>query len=121
MDGILKSSDNTVDKTNFTVQTIGNNNYQLSGTMNFTYTNVGINAPESIQPRVYPNPVKNAFFIDNEMLDNVILYDMLGKKVLTQNVYGETEIAISHLPKGIYIVAVFSEGKLMGNTKIVKQ
>jgi len=121
MEGILKSSDNTVDKTNFTVQTIGNNNYQLSGTMNFIYSNVGIKNLESIQPKVYPNPTKDIFFIDNETLANIMLYDMLGKKVLTQSGYGKTEINISHLTKGIYIVALFSEGKLVGNTKIVKQ
>jgi len=120
-ESILKSTDNTVDRTGFSVQTIGNNNYRLYGYMNFTYRNVGINAPESIHPKVYPNPTKDSFFIDSEMLGNVMLYDMLGKKILTQNVSGKTEINISHLPKGIYIVAVFSEGKLMGNAKIVKQ
>jgi hypothetical protein len=46
---------------------------------------------------------------------------MLGKEVLNQNINGKSEINISHLPKGIYNVRVFSESKIIGNSKIVKQ
>ena len=118
--GILKSTDNTVKSTSFTVQT-GKPDFELSGTMSFTYSNVGINTPISIQSRVYPNPAKELFYIECENFNTIKLYDMLGKEVLTQNGKDKTEINISYLPSEIYIVTVFSEGKLMGNTKIVKQ
>jgi hypothetical protein len=45
---------------------------------------------------------------------------MLGQELLTQTVNGKTEIDISHLPQGVYRVRVFSEGKVVGNSKIVK-
>ena len=46
---------------------------------------------------------------------------MLGKEIFTKIANGKTEINISHLPKGIYCVIVLSEGKMVGNSKIVKQ
>ena len=70
---------------------------------------------------VYPNPTQNSFFIEFKNVSTVKLYDMLGKEVLTQNANGKTEINISHLSQGIYNVKVFSDGKTIGNSKIVKQ
>ena len=46
---------------------------------------------------------------------------MLGKKVLNQNINEKSEINISHLPKGTYIVNILSGGKVIENRKIVKQ
>jgi len=46
---------------------------------------------------------------------------MLGKEVLTQNANGKTEINISHLTQGVYNVQIISDGKIIGNSKIVKQ
>ena len=46
---------------------------------------------------------------------------MFGKQVLNQNINGKTNININHLPKGTYIVKVVFEGKIIGNSKVVKQ
>jgi len=119
-DNILKSIDNTVASTSFTVQT-GKQGFELSGTMSFTYSDVGVKTQEKIGLKVYPNPVSDILFIESENFNTIKLYDMLGRKILAQSVNDKTEINISHLPNGIYIVAVFSEGKLMGNSKIIKQ
>lgn len=70
----------------------------------------------------YPNPVKDKLFIQTEAeIDKIEIYDVLGKKVFTQNVNDKTEININHLPKGIYSVSVLSGGKTIGNCKMVKQ
>jgi hypothetical protein len=45
---------------------------------------------------------------------------MLGKEIFAQLINGKTEINISHLSKGIYNISVFSEGRVIGNSKIVK-
>jgi len=119
-DEVLKSIDNTVASTSFSVQT-GKPGFELSGTMNFTYSNVGVKTQEKIKLKVYPNPVNDILFIEGENFNTIKLYDMLGREMLCKNGNNKTEINISHLSKGIYIVAIFSEGKLMGNTKIVKQ
>ena len=73
--------------------------------------------------RIYPNPTKNSFFVENENGNTIKLYDMSGKEVLTQNINGKTEIDIdiNHLPSGIYNVCVFSKEKIVGNGKIVKE
>ena len=69
---------------------------------------------------IYPNPTKDSFIVDCESFVQVKIYDMLGKEVLTQNLNGKAEINIIHLSKGIYNVCILSEGKIIGNNKIVK-
>jgi len=81
----------------------------------------GIITPQTILLKVYPNPTTNIFFVDYEGFVQVRIFDMLGKEILTQNTIGKTEINISHLPKGIYNVSILSEGKIIGNSKIMKQ
>jgi hypothetical protein len=70
---------------------------------------------------IYPNPAKDKFWVDFGKNGIMTLYDMFGKEVLNQNINKKTEININHLPKGIYIVRVVSESKIIGNSKIVKQ
>ena len=85
-------------------------------------SNNGIN--ETIQSKkinIYPNPSNNKIYIDNENFNTIKLYDMLGKEVLNQDTNGKTEINISHLPQGVYSVRILSNGKVIGNSKIVKQ
>jgi len=120
-DGILKSTDNNIWDTKFTVQT-NHEGCELSGRMRFTYSDVGtITLQKKEKIKVYPNPATNILFVECENFNKIKLYDMLGRKILAQSVNDKTEINISHLPNGIYIVALFSEGKLMGNSKIIKQ
>jgi len=104
-EGILKSTDNSVLSTSFIVQT-GKSGFELSGTMNFTYSNVGINTSESIQPRVYPNPAKAIIHFENT--NNI---DIISGSLI--NIYGQiikqfepniTQINISNIPSGIYFV-----------------
>jgi hypothetical protein len=70
---------------------------------------------------IYPNPAIDKFVVEYGSSASIILYDMLGKEVLKQNIYDNTEIAIDKLPKGVYCINVISEGKMVGNSKIVKQ
>jgi len=119
-DGILKSTDKNVIFTGFTVQT-GKAGFVLSGTMGFEYFDVGINPVETPQLNVRLNPVNNILLIECENYYTLKLYDMLGKEVLSENGRDTTEININYLPKGVYIVSVFSEDKVIGTTKIMKQ
>jgi hypothetical protein len=121
-DGILKSKDNTVIITNFTVQT-NSEYYRLRGNMNFTYSDVGINEQNGEQLKVYPSPANDTLFIEykDSTQITVMIYDIHGKKVLTDTTKGKTEIDISHLSKGTYVVNILSEGKIIGNAKIIKQ
>ena len=71
--------------------------------------------------RIYPNPANDKFIVESESIVSIKLYDMLGKEAITQTADGKTEIDISHLPKGVYNVRILSDGKIIGNSKIVKQ
>ncbi|MDR1182378.1 MAG: T9SS type A sorting domain-containing protein [Bacteroidales bacterium] len=83
-------------------------------------TNIsGVTQIEKIN--IYPNPSKDKFFIECENFSAITLYDMLGREVLNQNINGTSEINISQLPKGIYVIRVLSENKVIGSSKIVKQ
>ena len=72
--------------------------------------------------KIYPNPAKDKLFIECENFKSISIkiYDILGKEVLTQISDINTEINLSHLPQGIYTVFVFSDGKEIENSKIVK-
>jgi Leucine-rich repeat (LRR) protein len=120
--GILSSSDSSAKSTSFSVSLVYANSLKLSGTMNFSYSTLGdTKLFENTQLKVYPNPVQHTFFVECENCNNIKLYDIFGKEVLSQNANDKTQINISHLPQGVYIVDVFSGYKNIGTVKIVKQ
>ena len=70
-----------------------------------------IKSPD-IQLSVYPNPTKDLLTIEaNELLLNVSLYDQHGQKVLQTT---QTQIDISFLPPGIYVIyAITTSGNIL--------
>ena len=121
--GILESMDNTVASTSFTVQT-GKEGFELSGTMNFTYSNVGISTQKKIELKVYPNPTSGELRVTSNELQvtNIEIFDVYGRKQLsTLNSQLSTQkIDISHLPAGIYFVKIITDTGVTVK-KIVKQ
>jgi hypothetical protein len=94
--------------------------------MRLTYKPIGkTSLPEVTQEtakiNIYPNPARDKFFIECKTPGTLTLYDILGKKVLSQNINGRSEINIAHLPKGVYTVSISSENKIIQNGKMVKQ
>jgi len=81
---------------------------------------VGIteNAVQSIT--IYPNPVKDEFYIKSELpIEKVEVYSIIGALLLSENHYSG-KISVSNLPRGIYMVNVYtSDGMRVG--KIVKE
>ena len=73
------------------------------------------------EDRFRHNKSEESKTIEYEGVASIILYDMLGREVLRQNINGNTEIAIDQAPKGVYCMNVVAEGKVIGNKKIVKQ
>jgi hypothetical protein len=82
---------------------------------------VGIKESDMLKFKIFPNPIYDKFAIELDGVAFIILYDMIGKEVHSQYVGGNSEINIIHLQKGIYFINVISEGKIIGNSKIVKQ
>lgn len=68
-----------------------------------------------------PNPTNGILKLKaNVILDKATLYDISGKKILTQNsASNKLELDISHLSSGIYITEVESQG-LSQTIKVVK-
>ncbi len=75
------------------------------------FTNAEVNIPNN-DFILYPNPAKNILYLKIERLvgqGKLILYDILGKEVLKQNLsIGLNEINISNLKKGIYLTSIIT-------------
>lgn len=61
--------------------------------------------------QVYPNPTKNILNITTDLnsTKNIEIYDMVGKKVLVENI--QTQLNVSSLVTGMYIVKITEDGK----------
>jgi hypothetical protein len=71
---------------------------------------------------VYPNPTRDMLFVrsENGAALRVELYDILGNRVLSQNITDNRPIGVSHLPAGMYVLRTF-EGSSMSTHRVVLQ
>jgi hypothetical protein len=81
---------------------------------------------DNLQFTIYPNPTSGQLRITNyELRDSSVeVFDIYGRKCLVSNSLvsnSPISIDISHLSGGVYILKFISEGKVIGNSKIVKQ
>ncbi len=77
-----------------------------------------------IQYQIYPNPTSDKLFInfENKSFNKLIISDLQGKNVFEKVVFeSKNEIDVSNLPKGIYILQVWRNNKIMIREKIVVQ
>ncbi len=73
--------------------------------------------------RAYPNPVTNGqFFVssDNNVEKQVIVYDLLGKVVLSTEINNNQAINVSQLKTGIYMVKVVEESNVALHKLMIK-
>jgi hypothetical protein len=72
--------------------------------------------PEANRLKVYPNPAND--FLNLETIENqdFRIVNVIGQMVLRGKTQARTEIAVSDLPKGVYVVHVGSD-----SVKFVKQ
>jgi Secretion system C-terminal sorting domain len=83
----------------------------------------GVTSEENIQ--VYPNPVSNTMQISYNIKSNgkLILYDILGKKLMEQNISSNTNnttIDVGNLVKGTYFLVCITKDKKY-SVKLVKE
>lgn len=71
---------------------------------------------------LYPNPVTNGkIYITskNELEKEIIIFDVLGKKVL-QTIISSKELNVSNLSPGVYIIKITEEGATSSRKLIVR-
>jgi len=64
--------------------------------------------------KIYPNPVNNVLYIDGKGIEKIEIYNVSGKKVISQDVLGENEfqaLSTEGLIPGIYILRATQDGK----------
>lgn len=99
-------------------------NYILDATYHYEQVTIGLNDAErnDINISIYPNPTKDKINIDcSAPLSNSIVkvYNSLGKEVMSQKLNG-SEVNLSSLSQGLYLINVISNGKIVKQEKIVK-
>ena len=74
--------------------------------------------------RIYPNPAKNYFYIDNKTnlkIKKVAIINNLGQVIsLTNNSSQVDKVDISGLEKGVYFVKIFFENSSVFNYRLLK-
>ncbi|TJY37965.1 T9SS type A sorting domain-containing protein [Pontimicrobium aquaticum] len=90
----------------------------------FAQSNDGIAAKKNIENieglTIFPNPVNNGkvyISTKHNLTKNIEIFDVLGKKVISQVLYGK-ELKIQDLNPGVYILKI-KEGKFSATRKLV--
>jgi uncharacterized repeat protein (TIGR01451 family) len=76
--------------------------------------------------KVYPNPATETMFFELEKgqfsIATFELFDMLGKRLVTQNFSGKTfEFNRQSIPSGVYLFKISTDNKIIGTGKLVIQ
>lgn len=69
---------------------------------------------------IYPNPVKNSFYIQSKEKGNIRIFDLNGKLVASEKQNTGTSLIQINLPKGVYIVE-FESAKSKSTKKLIVQ
>jgi endo-1,3(4)-beta-glucanase len=82
---------------------------------------LGVENPSELKQSFYPNPVKNKFYM--QLLDEqnrIILTDMLGRKILEEEVKSSHTLNMSAYKTGVYLLRV-ENSRGIQNVKIIKE
>jgi len=91
-------------------------NWNIYVSKYYKYNSTNIHAVEKSEVKLYPNPALSELLLDNgqELIKEVALYDVMGKKVryLTVNAFSTT-VDVSDLPNGIYVVKINTASEVL--------
>lgn len=73
------------------------------------YTEKFADEIQSYELRVFPNPTTDSFaVVDNIIVDEIILYNIIGRKVKTFAHESKKRYSLGDLPDGMYFVSLIS-------------
>lgn len=67
---------------------------------------------------LYPNPTNGILNVENQNLNKILIFDFSGKKV--KELEPKSQIDLSDIPKGIYIVKLISDNEVMINKILIE-
>lgn len=70
---------------------------------------------------IYPNPAKNFIVVKGEDIIEVEIFDMMGRKVLTQNVQESSVINVNDFSQGLYLIRTIDVNDNIVVRKFVKE
>jgi len=86
---------------------------------------VSVNNPNSVEINnvsLYPNPTSSLlYFKSDSQIEMIKVYNLLGKVILTKEAKGMSQIDISELPKGIYLIEFEFKSAEKSVKRIVKE
>jgi hypothetical protein len=81
----------------------------------------GLSTAEETPLTIFPNPANDEITISGVTPESIMIYDVMGKLVVSEFDTETNKIDIKNLPNGLYIIKIISvDGKLFTD-KIVKQ
>ncbi len=83
---------------------------------------LGITTNEAHQIKIYPNPVKDILTIETNSTakQTLEIINLVGQTIYNTNIYKNTNVDVSHFPKGIYILKLTTDKKTLVK-KFVKE
>lgn len=81
----------------------------------------GISYEEEKSINVFPNPAQDEISITGVIPESVIVYDLMGRIVVSEFNSETNTINIKNIPKGLYIIKITSIDGVIFTSKILKQ
>ena len=104
-------------ETSFEITNIQYSGNQASFDVHFLHD--GVTSYEKEDLHVYPNPVKDMLNISLTDVQNVEIYDLLGKMMFSE-AHPDSRIDVSSLPQGVYFVKIITDNDYY-TEKFIKQ
>ena len=97
------------------------NNMIQVNVMNNNATGITTFNKQSSTYKIYPNPAQNNFTIETTLSEkqNVQVYDVNGKLVLSQTIVGTTNIDAGNFNTDVYNISIISKGSIVNRRLVV--
>jgi len=86
--------------------------------VSFTGQEIGLKNIHN-KPQIYPNPSNGLFSIENENLENIEVYSILGEKILTTDCFQKCQISTLKWSKGTYLLRLKYKNGNLGYSKLI--